>query len=174
MKKINLLMLIMVLSLVSCGKDKKNSESNNTNISEMVKDKFVLEMDAIYEKNDSLVVFYEKDGYFDYNKPNSLKVVGSNLPQRILFVLPENIGAENYKIVVSTNKEQKTLKVLNISVKNDNKLVFDGSNNKFDAFFMTDESFGWDSEKSLYTLNHSNQYPPALIGKPELKQILIK
>ena len=52
MKK-TILLLIGVIALVSCGKDKEEVKDNA--VAEVV-NKFSLEIDAIYEKNDSINV----------------------------------------------------------------------------------------------------------------------
>ncbi|WP_133609045.1 hypothetical protein [Flavobacterium cheniae] len=170
MKK-TIIMLISVIALVSCGKDKKEVKDNTV---VQVVDKYSLEIDAIYEKNDSINVFYKMDGYFQYEKPISATIKGSQMPQKVKVQIPEGIAIENIKIEVSTNKEQEGLTVQNISILNNDKVVIDGSNGKHSEYFLTDESFTWDLEKSRFKLNHSNKYPPGLLGNELTESLLTK
>ena len=170
MKKI-FVMLISVLAIVSCGKDKTEVKEN---VTEVVVDKFSLEIDAISEKNDSINVFYKMDSYFQYEKPISALIKASNLPQKIKVDIPEGIAIENIKIEVSNNKEQQNLAIQNISILNNGKVVIDGSNSKYSEYFLTDESFTWDLEKSRFKLNHSNKYPPGLLGNELTESLLTK
>ncbi len=170
MKK-TIIMLLSVLTLVSCGKEKENGAEKDKAGTGLL-DKYSLELDAIYEKNDSINVFYKTDGFFQYEKPITTKVNGSQLPQKIKVQIPEGIAIENIKIEVSTNKEQEALTIQNISILNNDKVVVDGSNGKHSEYFVTDESFSWDLEKSRFKLNHSNKYPPGLLGNDLTESLL--
>lgn len=170
MKKI-IIILISIITLTSCGKDKE--EVKEQVVAEVV-DKYSLEIDAIYEKNDSINVFYKMDGYFQYEKPISATINGSQIPQKVKVLIPEGIAVENIKIEISTNKEQVGLAVQNISILNNDKVIIDGSNGKYSEYFLTDESFTWDLEKSRFKLNHSNKYPPGLLGNEITESLLTK
>ena len=164
-------MLISVIALVSCGKDKEEVKDNT--VAEVV-NKYALEIDAIYEKDDKINVFYKSDGFFQYEKPITTTIKGSQMPQKIKVQIPEGIAVENIKIEVSTNKEQEALTVQNISILNNDKVVIDGSNGQHSKYFVTDESFSWDLEKSRFKLNHSNKYPPGLLGNEQIEAFLVK
>ena len=170
MKK-TIIMLISVIALVSCGKDKEEVKDNT--VAEVV-NKYALEIDAIYEKDDKINVFYKSDGFFQYEKPISATIKGSQMPQKIKVQIPDGIAVENIKIEVSTNKEQEALTVQNISILNNDKVVIDGSNGQHSKYFVTDESFSWDLEKSRFKLNHSNKYPPGLLGNEQIEAFLVK
>jgi hypothetical protein len=167
MKKI-ILTLVTVVTIISCGSDKKKEEVENTKPAI----KYSLVMDAIYEKDDSLVFFYETDGIMQYEKPISYKIKGSPMPQNIKVDMPEGIIVENIKIETSTNKSQDALTIKNISVLKDGTIVLDGSNGKYSEYFLTDESFSWDLENSRFKLNHSNKYSPGMLGSELAKSFL--
>lgn len=171
MKKIFLL-LVVAISLYSCGGDKK--KENTEEAEAVVADKYNLVLDAIYEKDDSVVVFYQKDKFFQYEKPTSLKIKGSPLMQRLTINLPEGIAIENLSITSSTNKTQDFITIKGISVLNDKTVIFDGSNGKYSEIFLTDPSFSWDLKNSRYNLNHRNEYPPSILGSEKLSDLLIK
>lgn len=167
MKKV-ILVLVTVVTIISCGSDKKKEEVEKTKPAT----KYSLVVDAIYEKDDSLVVFYEMDGIMQYEKPISYSIKGSPMPQNIKVDMPVGIIVENIKIEASTNKSQDALTVKNISVLKDGAIVIDGSNGKYPEYFLTDESFTWDLEKSRYKLNHSNKYSPGLLGSQQAMSLL--
>lgn len=169
MKK--LVLLLMTTILVSCGGDKKKEAIENK---EVLKDKYSVGLEAIYEKNDSIVVFYQIDNYFQYEKPTSLKIIGSPLMQKLSVTLPSGVAVENIKITASTNKEQSNLTIKNISIKNNNEIVENGDNGKHSDYFLTDETFSWDVKNSRYNLDHTKKYPPSLVGNDKLLSLLIK
>jgi hypothetical protein len=170
MKK-SILILISVLTLGSCGKEKKEDLQVNEPIESL---KTSLILDAIYLEDDSLAVFCKVDNYFIYDKPISVKVKGSELIQKIVFDVPENTSVENFAIVASTNKKQNTLVIKGISVKQNDKIVFDGSEYKHLEYFLADESFKWDEANQRANISHSNKYPPGIVGSEKLEQLLIK
>lgn len=171
MKKIFLL-LVVAVSLYSCGSDKK--KENSAEAEAVVTDKYNVVLEAIYEKDDSIVVFYQKDKFFQYEKPTSLKIKGSPLMQKLTVNIPEGIAIENLSITSSTNKSQDFITIKGISVLNDKTVIFDGSNGKHSEIFLTDPSFSWDLKNSRYNLNHKNQYPPSILGSEKLSDLLIK
>ena len=170
MKK-SILLLISVLTLISCGKGKKE----NQELAEPKESlKTTLILDAIYIKDDSLAIFCKVDNYFLYDKPITVKVKGSDVIQRISIEIPENTPVESFSIVASTNKDQSTLVMKGISVEQNNKMVFDGSDYKYLGYFLADESFVWDEAKQRCDISHSNKYPPGIVGSEKIEQILIK
>jgi hypothetical protein len=170
MKKIFLL-LIASSALLSCGDEKPKKVPVNEE--KKISDKYALEIDAIYEKDDSLVAFYQMDDYFQYEKPISLKIKGSPDIQRLNINFPEGIAVENIKLEISTNKTQDHITVKNISIRNGKEFI-DGDNYKHAEYFLTDESLSWDEKNSRYILNHSNKYPPGFLGNENLQSMLAK
>lgn len=170
MKKL-ILIFVSIITLVSCGSDKKKEESET--IEKKPSLKYSLEMDLIYEKDDSLSVVYQLDNVMQYEKAIDYKIKGSALPQKITIDFPEGENPENLNIIVSTNKEQSHITINNVSIKiGDN--VIDGSNYKYSDYFLTDPSFSWDLEKSRYNLVHTNEYPPALVGNEKLLSLMLQ
>lgn len=170
MKKI-LVLFVVSIGLVSCGGDKpKNADVKADN---QAPAKYVVEIDGIYEKNDSIVVFYEVDGSVKYDNPTSLKITGSPDVQHLTVKLPEGIPVESLIFTASTNKEQASLMINNITIKNGNDVI-DGSNYKYAENFLSDASFKWDDKNARYTLIHTNQYPPSFVGSENLKSLLAK
>ncbi len=169
MKKLVLLFLGGVL-VTSCGDKKKENEVAK----EEVKDKYSIVLDAVYEKDDSISVVYQKDNYFKYDKPIGLKIKGAPAMQRIIVDFPEGEAIENISFVASTNKDQAYITIKNISVKNDSLMVFDGDNYKHTGYFNPDASFSWDMQKSRFNISHSGKYPPGMVGSEQLISLLQK
>jgi len=168
-----ILVLFTGLLLTSCGKDKKN-EVEATQEPVAVSDKYSVIIDGIYEKDDSISVVYQKDNFFLYDKPIWQAVKGSAMAQRITFDIPEGQKVENLSICVSKNKDQSYITIKNVTVKNGANVVLDGDNNKYNEYFATDPSFSWDLKNARFNLNHSNKYPPSIVGNDKLLGLLTK
>ena len=166
------LLLILAVAMVSCGGDRPKNVEVSDKESE-TPDKFVMEIDGIYEKNDSIIVYYELDGSVKYENPTTLKITGSPEIQHLTVNLPENVPVESLIFTASTNKEQTSLMINNITVKN-GKDIIDGKDYKFSENFLSDPSFKWDEKNARYTLIHTNQYPPSFVGSEKLKALLAK
>ena len=167
MKKI-IVLITVIATLVSCGKDKKNFEK------EVVKNTAVsLELAGTFAKNDSLAVFYKTDGYYHYDKPVTRTIKGSDLAQKITFEIPQGIAPENLIVIASTNKEQEKLIITEITIKNGDDII-DGQNFKYFDYFVADNSFTLDQNTKVYTLSHANKYPPAIAGTEKLEALLVK
>lgn len=163
------ILLILVFAIASCGKDKAKEIQK---IKEKQNDKYAFQIECIYEKDDSIAVFYQSEGHIQYDKPLSQKIIGSQLPQKITVLIPEGIVPESFTYTVSTNKEQNSISITGISILKNDKMILNGSNYKYNSYFLTDTSFKWNEEKSCFDLTHTNTYPPSLVGSELLKAIL--
>ena len=173
MKKLILAFLIGLL-LISCGKDKKKEIEATQQQTAFVSDKYSVIIDGIYEKDDTISVVYQKNDYYLYDKPLIQVVKGSASAQRLTFLVPEGDAIENVSICLSKNKSQDYITIKNVSIKNANEVILDGSNNNFSNYLATDTSFTWDVKNSRYILNHSNKYPPSIVGNDKLQSLLVK
>jgi len=131
-----------------------------------------VEVEGIYEKPDSLLVCYKIDGYYKYDTPVTQVIKGSPVLQKIVFNIPAGKNIENVTLIASTNKEQSTIMVNNVTVKKNDKVVADGSNYKHSKYFVTDASFSWNEKAQRFNLDHTKENPPALSGTVELESIL--
>jgi len=168
MKKI-VLIFISALFFVSCGGDKKKE----ANTEDGKVDNYALILDVIYQKDDSLSVVYKKGGYYLYDKAVSCIVKGSPAIQRITIDLPQAEKIENIALMASSNKEQESMVIKAISVKNGNEFIVSGKDN-FTTYFQFDESFSWDEKSSKYLLNHNNKNQPGISGSDSLEILLTK
>jgi hypothetical protein len=165
----HIIKVLLILVIFSCGKDKTKTIETETEKAFV----YSFEIEGVYEKNDSIVLFYQKDGYIQYESPISQTVTGSNLSQKITFNLPEKLSPESFNLTVSTNKMQDFVIITGLNVLKDGKKVLDGTNYLYNDYFLTDESFTWNTEKAYFNLNHNNKYPPSFVGSDKLKDLLI-
>jgi hypothetical protein len=169
MKRLILVVLSTVL-LVSCGGDKKK----NAIAIDAVKDNYSVEIEGIYEKDDSVTVHYQVNNYYIYDKPVNQVVKGSPMPQKIIVSIPEGVAIENVKLILSKNKEQAFLDIKNIVIKNNNKIIDGYDKLNYSEYFATDDKFSWDDKNSKFILDHTGDNPPTMVGKEALLSLLVK
>lgn len=168
MKKIALIILVS-LSFISCGNEKKTEEVVKEE--KVVENKYSVIIDAVYEKNDSLLFIYEKNGAFLFDKVKGISVKGSPLAQQITFDFPVGEKVDNIGITMSFNKDQKNLVVKSITIKNGEKTII-SPNDNYLTYFQAGDGFSWDPNTSMYILDHTKQYPPSFMGSEQLKALL--
>jgi len=173
MKKLIVLFLGGALLLSSCGKDKKN-DSDVPDEEVVAKDNFSIVLNAIYEKDDELSFVYKKNGYWDYDHPTKYAVKGQPNSQMLNVPFPLGEKCDNIQVDVSTNKEQKVLKLTDISILNNGKEIVNGRNMAFIKYFNFGTAFTWDEKNLRYNLLFDQEYPPRIVGSDALEAILAK
>lgn len=167
MKKI-ILLLVFSLTFYSCGeREKKEQIVEETKI-----DKLTVIINALYEKDDIIDVYYKKEGYF-VDKPVQVKLSGSSLPQQITIELPEGEIVENLSINLSSNKEQGKIAISSVIVKNNEDIILSDKEN-FTTYFLFNESVSWDPALSRYIMIYDKEIPPAMGGGEQLEALLMK
>lgn len=172
MKKI-ILLLIGGLLLTSCV-DKKKDATETSEESNVVKDNYAVVFEAIYEKDDEVLMIFKKDGFWDYDHPSTYKIVGDTAIQKLTFDLPKSLSVENIQIDLSSNKEQETLKLTGINLYNNGQEIINGSNMGFVKYFLTGTGLGWDEKNLRYNLIFGGEYPPRIVGNELLESMLVK
>jgi hypothetical protein len=81
---------------------------------------------------------------------------------------------DNIQVDVSTNKEQKVLKLTDISILNNGKEIVNGRNMAFIKYFNFGTAFTWDEKNLRYNLLFDQEYPPRIVGSDALEAILAK
>jgi hypothetical protein len=167
MKK-SILLLISVLTLVSCGKEKKEE------VVSLEKDNYSVFFDAIYEKDDEISMIFKIDGFWDYDHPKTFKIQGNTAMQNLTFELPKGLAVENVQIDLSSNIEQKTLTLKGVSISNNEKIIISGSEMGFVQYFNTGTGLDWDYVKLRYNLIFGGEFPPRMVGNELLESMLVK
>lgn len=169
MKKIVLLFLSSIV-LMSCGSDKKKQGTEEV----VVKDNYSVEIEGIYEKDDSIMVHYQLNNYYMYDNPVNQVVKGSPMLQKIDISIPEGVAIENVKLIVSSNEKQVFLDIRNIILKNNKKIIDGYDKLNYSEYFATDDKFSWDDNNSRFILDHTGENPPTMVGKETLLSLLVK
>lgn len=170
-KKMKKIFFVALAGLVlsSCGKEKQGANKiDETN-------QYVVTINAIYPEDDSLVVVYKKDTYFQYEKPLHLKVKGGAGIQALSVSLPETGLVENLEITMSTNKSQKKITLQNILIKNKDKEVYNISNQgqNLTDYFDLNKGMILNNDGTI-NLNFDGEYPPGMTGNPNLEDQFLK
>lgn len=114
MRKNILLLLLSVNLFISC-KDESNKKNNDqeTESVDKTSKNFTITLNATVLKDDSFQVFYKSKDESVYADKNSqfTEFKGSNLPQDIVFELPEGVIPDNIRLDFGTNKDQADIKI---------------------------------------------------------------
>jgi hypothetical protein len=173
MKKL-ILGLTVVLSFLSCGKEGKTDElpAEDVKAENVQKNQFVVLLDAIYEKNDTLKVFvYDENDNEVLNSVIKVAVIGSPNQQKVEFKLPEGYTPFNLGIGFScSNKEQDSFVLKGISIKNGDDLVYKPE--EYLKYYANNDQLVMDVPTGLHKLKHEKDYPAGFVGNIELKSAL--
>ena len=171
MKKIFFVLVSSVL-LFSCGDKKKDATDAPSEVT--VKDNYSIIFQGVFEKDDEVVVQYKKGGYIDYDHPVKSKVIGQPTIQSVMVNIPSGDVLENFQFFLSTNKEQKFVKLKCITITNNGKQVFIGDNFEYLKFFNGNAGIEMDEVNQRLNLNFSGQFPPGFTGNEQLESALLK
>ena len=164
---------LTALFLVSCGKEKSESENeNNAEVEVKDLDKFSINFEGLYKLDDSLSLVYKKNGYWDFDHPVSLKIIGQDTPQKFTINIPEGDYLENFQITLSTNKDQKEIQLNSIQVFLNENIMFDGKSMVYVPYFNANEGLKWIEEKKALELFFGGKYPPGISGNEKFEQSL--
>ena len=144
------------------------------NISAIIIDEFSISFVATYPKDDSLSLVYKKNGFWDYDHPIAYKVKGQEASQKFTIDIPNGDYLENFQVTISTNKEQKEVKIDDVSIIYNDKLFFDGSNLKHISYFNSNSGLKWNDVKKTLELNFDGEFPPGFAGNEQLEALLTK
>lgn len=149
------IVLIVFLSLFfSCTQTKKDSD-------------FMLYLDLVMKQDDSIHIFYKKDGTINFNEKEAfwVKVDGENKNQKLVVAFPDKIVPNQVRIDFGRNKAQEDIVL--------NKIEFSYEGNSFEAkgkevykyfwadtsYTVLDKDFGLLKRKVKGQLNGPSLYP---------------
>lgn len=170
MKKIVLLFLATVV-LASCGRDKEANKDEAKKEVAVKKDEYSVVLDAIYEKDDVLKVVYKLDGYWKEDGPIEFKVKGNPLAQKLDIKIPAGVSLQNVKLSLSTNKEQKTLKINSLNIVNNGVFCLEDATT-YGTYFDANDGLTWDEKEAKLILSHDKANPPGIGGNTKLEELL--
>jgi hypothetical protein len=161
----NVFLLVLTLLVFSCG-EKKNDKPQEFN-------GYSLTIEAIYNKNDKIQVYFMTGGAFSEENSVITNVYASSEIQSFKILLPKNITPENLRIDISSNKFQNNITIKNISVYKSNRLIGFGDNGEFTKYFIPNEYLSYDTDELFFKINNSlDIYDPFFLGNDALIKAL--
>lgn len=177
MKQISTLLVLSILLIFqSCGEDKKTrskdgqtdtviSGDNNTTHQPVQSSKgLVLTINADFQKNDELIVFWKDKSVGWFTDEKTIYGGSSDIEghQSIEFKFPENAIPNDLRIDVSNNKDQKEIKINFIKIKDENR-EFYVFGDEIKKYFKLNEFISLDEKNNtLYLSVKGDNYDPYL------------
>lgn len=162
-KYISLALLIFVL--VGCKVDKENSNPESNSTEKAVASKatgkgFKVSFNAIVAADDSFMLFYNEDGTenFTGDQMVEFKLKGSNEPQNIEFLLPDDAMPLNFRFDIGSNKELKEVKFNKFKMEYKGKMFESGATTFFKYFYPNDQVI-CDTLNSIAKINNKEGQP---------------
>lgn len=162
-------LIVLLFLLFSCSQTKKNLE-------------FVLHLDFVMKQNDSIHIYYKKDGTINFNEKESfwIPVEGQNKNQNLEIPFPEKTLPNQVRIDFGRNRNQDDIIL--------NKIEFSYKGNSFEAkgkeiynYFWADTSstvldrdFGLLKRKVKGQLNGPSLYPSGYYLAVKLDELKYK
>lgn len=169
MKKLILLIITNIFILQSCGEDKKPIKNDNNNESKATAESFTnnslkFEINADFPESESPIIFWRtKDiGWFEEKNTVSGGTNGFDGNQTISFILPNDVTPTDFRFDISSNPQQKDIKVNFIKVKKGDK-EFYVFGDELDKYFTFNEFVSYDkANKKLSFKSIDGNYDPFL------------
>lgn len=124
--------VIIFLILIAVGCKNKNQGTSDIEIQETIKEEakrdnlFKVTMDVIVMEDDKFQLFYIDDSPeepFSLEKRLVFNLKGNDSPQKIQFILPENVFPYKFRIDLGENKNETTINIKEIKIKYNNKII---------------------------------------------------
>ncbi|MCB0383322.1 MAG: hypothetical protein KDD05_08510 [Psychroserpens sp.] len=182
-----LIYMVFVVSVVllSCKNDTKSTENTNTtdkkintNVSNN-EEIFSLTLNAIYPKDDVVIVFYTQYEGETYGEDQMIrkKVTGSENVQEIEFKMKKKDYPLNLRIDFSAYETQDTIKVYDCVLKYQNKSYIIEGNKLKDYFIFNDGIEILNDSISFklkpFMLNNKPVFDPYIKGNSKLEETLM-
>lgn len=134
MKNKIIIFTVLLVLFVGCTSKKEQDKTIGQNNSIKVT------LTAIVEKNDSFQLFFKEEDNLEipYAETNSIwvDVKGSEKPQTITFVLPENVLPNYLRLDLGVTEIQKNIKINGLNISYLDKKVTMNSATFFDTYFI--------------------------------------
>lgn len=178
MKKVATILILLSVILSGCKKEKSVDELPVVT-PKIEESKVQVVLDAVVKKDDSFQVFYTQDGSLNFDEKYAVRVnvKGSDISQKIVFDLPDNVAFTYLRIDVGENDEQEVIKVNNLLIKYYDKKLETKGNTCF-QYFAPNEQIVLDYPNSTLTPKHVDGkkydailYPLEALG-PALQELI--
>jgi hypothetical protein len=167
-----------MVTISACKSDKKKEATEEiikeTPKVEIIKEEnIIVTLNAVVPNDDTFILQYTEDAGFKYRPKDIVKVniTGSNVPQDIVFKLPNKIFPTKFMLKVGTNN-MKDVAIQSIYFNNEER-EFKVNNNNFFQFLNTNKFIDYDRENKTYTAKKiDNNFLPTFTSRPILIQRL--
>lgn len=170
--------LFLSLAFVSCKDQEKKEDVQAVEEVAAPPTAFVVKMEAIVKKDDQMILYFQDENipWFDEEHTVWANVKGSNDPQVITFVVPEEYIPTNFRFDISNNMDQEPIQLKSMTVAYvDKSFTIDSKN--IDTFFAMNDFVKYDAATQTFVLSKNDKgvYDPFFIGKeaifPDIKKI---
>lgn len=168
MKKLILLIIVNIFILQSCGEDKKPIKTEN-NESKATAESFTnnslkFEINADFPESESPIIFWRTKDIEWFEEKNTVSggTNGFDGNQTISFIIPNNIVPSDFRFDISSNPQQKDIKVNFIKIEKENR-EFYVFGDELDKYFTFNEFISYDkANKKLSFKSIDGNYDPFL------------
>lgn len=171
-----ILSLLILISFVSCKEGEQKTEEKVAEESK-IDNLFTITLNATVLKDDSFQLFYREASSLEFSQEKSLFVEfkGSEMPQDIVFKLPEDVIPEFIRLDFGVNKEQSPIKINSFKLNYLDK-SFETKGAEFFNYMIVEElTMKVDRENSTVTPFESNgSYDPLCSSEIGLKNEIQK
>ena len=139
MKAKSILLLFSAILILSCKNDKtENSKENATNVN--TANSFKVTLNVTVKKEDDFSLFHTEDGTTNFQgNPIWVKVKGSDMPQDVVFELPDDVIPTQLRLDFGMAKDQDAIKIHSFKMSYYGK-TFEIPGEKFYIYFDPDLS----------------------------------
>lgn len=168
MKKIALLLFTSIFILQSCGEDKKplkkDVDKNNSTTHQTLSldNNLKFEINGDFPTSESLVIFWrpKEIGWFEEKNTVYGGTNGFEGDQTIPFVIPDSPIPVDFRFDISSNPEQKEIKINFIKIERGNR-EFYVFGEELDKYFKFNEYIRYDkSSKKVFLKSIDGNYDP--------------
>jgi hypothetical protein len=174
MKKISVLLLfVLVFQFISCDKS-KNIEKEEI---QQKKNIFTVEINAVINEKDVICLYYKDNSISFFNEEMAIykNIEKSNVPQTIVFELPENFIPNDFRFDLShVNPNQKMkINTINFSFKGEE---FDINNIDLEKYFTNNEGVVFNETDRFFSFQKTKEgnYDPFLTTTGQFYPLLEK
>jgi hypothetical protein len=132
-------LLFSVLLTLACKSDKKEENKAEAPVDNSPKG-FRVTLNVTVKKDDTFSLFYAEDDTADFKKaPMWQEVKGSEMPQNVVYNLPEEVVPSQLRLDFGMNKDQAPIKIHSVKMEYYTK-SFEIPGNQFYIYFNPDLS----------------------------------
>lgn len=175
MRTLVLSAIVAVTFLASCKGD-KSTETEEVTVEEVATKPFTVTFNAVVDKDDTFQVFYNEDAGDNFAPEDAvtINIKGSEEPQDLVFVMPEDARPLALRFDIGANKELGKVPFNGFRIEYQGKTI-EGTKADFFKYFYPNTQVEIDTiniAAKMKVLNEGELYDPILGSTPEFKKSL--